>query len=243
MNALTKKALAKAFGKGAESVPVAAIDDIAALEALAAEASGNTPRGRLDKIAALDLPVCVGGLELRRLSIGALEWLNGLQGGYYAGDARTMDIAVVYALAHSHEPDALAAMGGSVSTTFKLHLWARTLKASWASLNEAAEYLLGIDRNRPAAPAADTGNGSAEDNPADFGPVLECLLSEYGNTAEYWLWEVPCATVTELLAARERRLSIQSGERGGMTSAQVSAHKAFKVAAVAFVAKWGRSDA
>jgi len=243
MNALTQKALAKAFGKGAESVPIAALDEIAALESLAEEASGNTPRGRLDKIAALDLPVCVGGLELRRLSIGALEWLHGLQGGYYAGDARTMDLAVVYALAHSREPDLLAAMGGSFKTTFVLHLWARKLKASWAALNEAAEYLLGIDRNRPALPATDAGDGSVADNPDDFGPVLECLLSEYGNTAEYWLWEVPCETVSELLAARERRLAIQSGERGGMTSAQVSAHKAFKASALAFVAKWGRTDA
>ena len=232
MNALVNKVLRKVF-PGNVAVPRAALDDLFALEALAGAATARTQSEQLTAAAALDLPVDIGDVKLWRLTMAGCEWLTQIERDWFAGDPRMMEIAVVWACAHGRDRAAFAELGGRFKTAFKLAAWARWQNVAWQALAATVKALL----PKQSAPA-DTEPAQLDDDAGAYlGGVLGALIENFGQTADYWLWDVPQETALALLARLGARAEAEAGERVGPR--QIAAHKAFAAAAKAFDAKWG----
>ena len=233
MNALVKKVLRKSLPRGGPNL--ALLDAIFELQQLADSATAKTQAEELSAAVALDLPVEVGGVKLWRLSIAACDWMEQIERDWFPRDARMMETAVVWACAHGRDKGAFAGLGGRTATAFKLGFWARQQRASWEALTATVKALL--PRKSAAEPVGEPA--PVDDDAGGYlGAVLETLLANYGQTVEYWLWEVPQETVMALLDVAGARADAES-DGAAVGARQIAAHKRFVEAAKAFDAKWG----
>jgi hypothetical protein len=175
------------------------------LEGLAAQVSG---RGFPDASGALLSPTLrVGNVTLYRLTLGAeaflrdevLPWLED-------ESARWFDLATGFVFAHANHPQALALFAGKKAEFIRhLRAWERTLDVTAQQLGAAVDTFMAAEREAVRWAAEDSDEESEVGKAAGYGPMLEVLVREYGQTSHYWLWVAPMAEVDSLLGARMAR--------------------------------------
>ena len=163
----------------------------------------------------------VGSIELRRLPIGAREFLTSQVRAWFSESSRWTAYSFAFCHAHVAEPGEVWGYEGRPKAwKARLVEWKRGLDCSEAELFQAVVDFQNevdtLDRllERINGPTPDTKGGKMhtkdedEDDPGQgsYGPLIELLSSAYGSTvppgmtaAEFWLWRVPMEEV-ELLA-------------------------------------------
>ena len=188
-----------------EIVPLLPIDKVAewfikffpAIEELNAVAKRSKRRkDAQDLIDSLDLPLMVGDISLFRLSVGALEWLEGYPQKWWAESKkpnfRLVELATVYAMAHRHKADYETLV--SEKTARKTILsWARKTNQAEDVLIMAGSYLL---PQNDAVASMIMGSGKGQDS--ESGTSIEAIGQRVAQLAGVSLfsalWEMPAET-------------------------------------------------
>jgi hypothetical protein len=254
MNKALKSALLELKREGISLDPIEDLDHILTLHALA-ERITNPPPVPGDR--AVDEPVlAIGDAVLRPLSIGARRWLTERAARWFPGDSALQDLA--YAFAMAHPPETLWAIEGRCTCFMALWDWERGLGCSLKALRAALADFLGtlstedgrkpgpgdyraavglLDGWRPLPVDYKAGcmaalaslEIEAERDTGGYGPLIELLVREYGQTPEHWLWRVPERDINMLLEARSERIDREERATSGKVgdSRMVRAHHAF----------------
>lgn len=181
----------------------------------------------IERTAFLDAPVRVGRAELHRMSIGAWIWYSTAE-EWYGGDARALQWAFWYAMAHARDGTALRAASTPAEAEARIFKWIVDAGVSAEGLRAAERALYaelpwaeeGGDRERTAEPA--------------YGPVIAGLC-KLKPDPDYWLWSVP----VEVAVQRYRDTAAQDAEAWGeqLKAWASSAFLRWRKAAKAFDAK------
>jgi hypothetical protein len=235
LHILAARVVERAVKAGATVDPVADFGDLALLDRLAREIE-HPPIG--EQLDLLDAPVIIDGVELRRLSWAAREWLATEAWGWWKDDPRQLDLAYAWAMAHARDKDALQLMRYSEpKARSTVTGWARGITANYEAIMAACAYL------SPKATGAKAEDGEADDR-SHIGPVLLTLLTEADQPLDYWIFEAPSELV-EMTLGRIRENFI--ADRARMARAMgadvppdpgawsIKATKKFNDAAKAFV--------
>lgn len=197
MHPLCESSLKVMQEAGAKFDPVSDFDDIAELNRLA---SGVT-NGQTAKYwaASLEPAITVGNITLRRLSIGAEEWLDRAQ-DWFDDD----HFLFLIGFAMSSTPDQLSTAWDADSAKKAVRQWRRNAKCSRRSLVRAVErFKIAEDASQQLEADVNT--------PVDNGWLIELLCKEYGETPDYWIWQCPGDQITML--ARNMQLRIERENR------------------------------
>lgn len=254
MNPALKSALIELKNNGVTLDPIEDIDHILTLHALGKKlvdppaVHGETLRPVLR----------IGNLTLRRISIGARRWLVDQVAEWFPTDNDRLDLAYAYAMAHAHEPETLWRWLDDRSGFVKaLKKWERTITVSMDELRKAIKSFQEESKPEPEAKPGigDYRNAlrildalvpmpeayreavglkitalQEETDEADrsYGPMIEMLVRDYGQTAEYWLWRVSYQDLCVILSARIARLNAEAREiKGAQNDRSVRDHYAF----------------
>lgn len=186
----------------------------------------------------------VGNATLRRLSIGALDFLRTEVADWFSPESEWTALSFAFCHAHGASPAEIWEHRGDVSGWKKtLKEWERTLSCSNADLihavqafqeeqDELDEILASIGTREPKK---HKGPGEAAPGSGDFGPLVELLCANYvsqvpdGMTpAEFWIWRVPIEQV-ELLTTSflDRKDAESRAKRPGKTAIARDPDRAF----------------
>lgn len=185
--------------------------DLPALKRLEALADRVEGRGFPDATAALLAPtVRVGNVTLHRLTIGAECFLRESVLPWFEDESeRLFDLATAFVFAHANAPDVLATFAGDrAGFLLAVRKWARTVKATPVQLVAALDAFVAMERQ------ISMGGEGVDHGAAAYGPLLECLVREYGHDARHWLWVASIAEVDTLLGARMAR-AVQEAQAQG----------------------------
>jgi hypothetical protein len=187
MHILAERAVKRAIAAGAAVDPVQHFDLIVELDRLA-RALGESPVS--DSIAILDRSIVVGGSTLRRLSFAARAWLEDCAETWFGKDDPCMfDLCCAWAFAHGRSRAALDACGSAADARQTVRAWLKTLDCTPEQLAAAVEAL-GAPLAPPTVLLADPVDPAAPARSARIGPVFARLIREYGQTLDYWMFEV-----------------------------------------------------
>lgn len=209
------------------------LPDLARLDRLAHQATDPASV----KHDVFDWPVRVGGVELYRLTLGAIGWLEDVVAPAMGGQDSVTDLAVAYAMAHGHAPAVLALYITEAAIAAELRRFRRGLTCTPEQLSAAVASLL------PYNDATVGGDDSK------YGEIIGLLCREYGQTPEHWLWgvsfEVCQALLSSLVAAKQAEAEAYARANRGkgtrpppMPHSRLVGLKAFKDAANELRAKW-----
>lgn len=152
----------------------------------------------------------VGNSEFRRLSIGAIEFLNTEVAAWYPQTSDWTAMSYAFCHCHQHNPTMIWGYEGRKRAWEKaIKTWQRSISMTWADLVAAVlsfqkavaelDALL-AEILGPPKPDPDTKPKSES-----YGPIIDAMASQYSFTpppgmtaAEYWIWRVPADEV-ELL--------------------------------------------
>lgn len=209
---LTKQTITSLLEETGHVLGVSDLDEINALDGLAWKVVHPTEQEETDL---LDLPVKVGNLKLRRLSWGALGWLEECAYQWFVNQPVFLDLATVYASVYSREPDALYALDGPRAARKTLKKWSRTFSATYEEVINAVEKVLPEPDAASYAEAyrrtGDNGNGK-NGHKVNYGPMVALLVREYGQTPEYWFWKASTDKSSTMLADVEARINAEDEE-------------------------------
>lgn len=158
-----------------------------------------------DRVSAFDCilhpAVHVRGLAFHHLTIGAEVFLAEMLSG--PGLGKWQDIGVAYVLCHAAEPERFLVPYAGQRGAFiaRLKEWQRTIGLSRSELRAALEYFDAAESMQDAEDA--TKEAEKREGIPDYGPLIESLMREYGQTAHYWTWEAPAAHIRAIADARE----------------------------------------
>ena len=158
-----------------------------------------------DRVSAFDCilhpAVHVRGLAFHHLTIGAEVFLAEMLAG--AGLGRWQDCGIAYVLCHATEPTRFLVPFAGQRGAFiaRLKEWQRSIGLSRSELRAALEYFDAAEAIQDAEDA--TKDMERKEGLPDYGPLIESLMREYGQTAHYWTWEAPAAHIRAIADARE----------------------------------------
>ena len=174
------------------SLTVDDFDDIVKLDKLCKAITDN--ESPINDI--LDMPVRIGGYQLKQPSVGILEWYNDWYLPLFEDSALMSDAGLAYALSLSDAPEKLWEINSKILAWWKVKLFMRRLGCTHEELRIVLKKLLNIseeDKNEDNSKKTDD-NQEAEQ--ADTGKLIATLCKEYGHTAPYWLWEAPIGLIS-----------------------------------------------
>ncbi len=182
MHPLVQQTLAKAAAAGAVIDFIADFDTLIELERLA-QAIERPPAD--ERLALLAAPIRVGGVDLHRLSLGAIEWLSERGLAWFEGDPLQQDLLVGFVMAHVKAPEAFLRLNAAREARKTIWDWRISVHASKEELGVAMTALLTV-----ADPGEKTDAGKATRRHG-FGPIVAHLVDRFGGSPAYWLWECP----------------------------------------------------
>ena len=133
----------------------------------------------------IDMPVCIGGYQLKQPTIGVLEWYNGFYLPLCTNDPLLADAGLAYALTLSDNPNQLWELENVSVCKKTVRKFLRRLNCTHSELQETIKTLLVID------------DQAEPDEPSDScaGRLIAMLCKEYGHSVQYWLWEAPIGII------------------------------------------------
>lgn len=151
----------------------------------------------------------IGGVVLRRLSIGARDFFNERPAAWFDEDREWYMRSLFYCLAEGRDPAALWAYETQRAWTRQVRRWSRKISANWREMSDAVTRFLQIEEQ-----TGEETEGSAIRR--DYGALVEMLCSEYGHDPEYWIWRCPEETVdmlwSRLVDRKDREARAASGK-------------------------------
>ena len=133
----------------------------------------------------IDMPVVVGGYQLKQPTIGILEWYNDFYLPMFETNPLMADAGLAFALSLSDTPSQLWELDSKRAVKREVKRFLRRLSCSHIELQEVLVKLLGIKDDEPKA-EGDKGNA---------GGLIAMLCKEYGHTVDYWLWDAPIGII------------------------------------------------
>jgi len=177
------------------SLSVDDFDDITRLNELCLAITDNkSPENDI-----LDMPVVIGGYQLKQPSIGVLEWYNKFYLPLFTNDPLMADGGLAYALSLSDCPEELWELKDIKTCKKEVRRFLRRLKCTHDELQDAIKVLLSIDEH--AEPEDGEGAGA--------GRLIAMLCKEYGHTAGYWLWEAPIGIINTFVNDYVQRVEME----------------------------------
>jgi len=184
------------------SLTVDDFDDIVKLDKLCKAITDND--APINDI--VDMPVVIGGYQLKQPSIGVLEWYNEWYLPMFDHSALMCDAGLAYALSLSDTPDELWKINSKVRAWWRITLFKRKLGCTHEELRVVLKKLLNISDDENNDEQSDT----EEDEPANTGKLIAILCKEYGHTAPYWLWEAPIGLINTFLYDYNARIEAET---------------------------------
>jgi len=178
--------------------------------------------------ALLNPAIRVGGVVLKRVSIGAQEFLAHCVSPWFDDNPYILNLSLAFCMAHRGEPGMIwgYADAGPKAWEKAVRRWSRALAVDYDTLLTALVAFQETAEDNLAALVPDpitrpTSAPSPESSVSKWGPLVEMLCHEYGKTPEAWVWETAMEDV-ELLIERaiarkdeERRIAAQSAAKAG----------------------------
>ena len=168
----------------------------------------------------------------------------------YADAARMNNFSTFYCLAHATDSESIWEHHNNRRGWEKaLKAWRRTLTVDYVTLcREMNAFLLDDERaqieivKRLTTPKPDAAPKAAQPKPGqDLGWLLDTLMSEYGGTVKYWIWQAPIDHTRLCLDNHNRRKHRDRREAGDTASdpndPSIKALRLFRHAEAAFVQK------
>jgi hypothetical protein len=157
------------------------------------------------------------GVTFKRLSIGMRDWIQSVCDRWYGEDRSMHNASVVYCLAHSEAPEfAWSFEADQAGWTKVIKGWMRVCKIGPEDLDCIIMALY---------PPMGPDEAKANDRAQNYGPVIEMLVREYGETPEYWIWTATDAQVETLVTRYLERIDAQeqaAAEAAGPKGARIN---------------------
>lgn len=196
----------------AEGVALRLPDDLAdliELNRLADLVTQATPSS--EYLAAVEPELQIGGVTLRRLSLGAVEFMENHVAEWFGEDPDDYLRSLVYCMAEGRDPAALFAYTTATSWRKAVRRWCRQVSVSLPELQAAIARFQRAEKTDDQAAVK-----------SDKGWLLETLLATYGGTVEQWVWKTSLEEIALLVdRLRERRneeARREAGASGGHAS-------------------------
>ena len=199
-------------------VTLDSIDDIDVVDTILRLANKTIDAGMAWQSRAILRPcIRIGNLELRRIAIGAQEFLEQVA-EWYPQDERLQNLSLVFCMANRDNPELIWGFDNPRKWRKMIRQWNRKINVDYYELLEALiDFQEKDDRGlevigqkqKPAS--ADLA--VPDDRTGAYGPVIEILCHEYGEDPETWIWRKPIEEVELLLDAYAERQ--EAGRRRG----------------------------
>jgi len=176
------------------------VADIVKLDKLCKDITDNTDP--INDI--IDMPICVGGYQLKQPTIGILEWYNEYYLPMFDNDALMADAGLAYALSLADTPKMLWDLPNVKSTKREVKRFIRGLGCSHAELQDALKRVLNIQNTD------EVNDDSDEADKQNAGRLIAMLCKEYGHTAPYWLWECPIGMINTFVSCYVARIEAET---------------------------------
>ncbi len=164
----------------------------------------------------LSLPIRCGDVDLYRPTFGALFWIEDYANDFFSDDSLIADVAVLFALAHAHQPDVFDALNERTRARKTVKSWA---KKSGIMLHDAERALAII--------FPDTEEKDSE--PSSIAGFFEVLMNAYaGSTVEYWMWEQPIDRIECIMEQASERASDEATDKKSAPNQYAPSVKALK---------------
>ncbi len=219
MNPLLKSAIRELQDeRGIRLDPLLDLDHIFRLKELADAVLGIQKDLRSEAI--IRPAVRVGSVLFRRLSIGAIEFLNKQVLTWWAEDDDKVALSYAFCHAHADDPALIWGYEGRKREWAKmLESWRRTIGVSWPELIQAVQGFQASISELDALLKEILGPGKPDrdEKPKkeSYGPMIDLLSSQYSFTvppgltpAEYWIWRVPIDEVESMVDACLNRIEM-----------------------------------
>jgi len=132
----------------------------------------------------IDMPVVVGGYQLKQPTIGILEWYNDFYLPLFESNPLMADGGLAFALSLSDAPSKLWELNDKGKAKKAVKRFLRGCSCGHQQLQDSIIFLLGGDKE-----------DSGEDKSGNAGGLIAMLCKEYGHTVDYWLWEAPIGII------------------------------------------------
>lgn len=149
-------------------------------------------------------PVAVGGVVLHPWTIGAWLWWSQCARPCFPDDSDISVLVYAFAMAHGHDLDVLQPLVTFRQIKKAVTQWGRGLDATAQELVSAINLL---HRTPSESSTQDGGDGAADD--AALDGLVDWLVSEHGQSREYWMWS---ASLSYALRLCERHKQRQRGK-------------------------------
>jgi len=187
------------------------LSDIFALDHYARQMRGGPVERLRDPF--LHPSLTYNGVTFRRLSIGMRDWIHDVCEKWY-GTGPMYNASVVYCLAHADQPEFAWSFETDQSG------WDRLVRGWMRACRIVQEDLTCIILALyPPVEYGDTAR--AREHAQDYGPLVEMLVREYGETPEHWIWtatdsqvETLATRYLERLDAKEEAAAGAAGSKG-----------------------------
>lgn len=211
MNPLARSSIRELASGGVRLDPVEDLHHIARILELADRAL--RVQKELNTLALLRPARAVGNIVLRRLSIGAQNFLQDEVGEWFEEDSEDAVLSWAFCYAHAADPAEIwTHQGDRAGWKARLRAWKKTLDVSIVELIAAINDFQLTDEEtaealRDALEAGKAGKRRVDDEDTvakgsgTLGPVLDRLIAEYGKDAEAWIWRTPAEEVELLIDA------------------------------------------
>ena len=172
------------------------VEDYPAITELDRLARAATEPPIQDKLVFCDLPVCVGDVQLYRLSWAAMDWIAYCASDWFEDDSVMYDKALAWAHAHARQPDVFRACPDKRSAEKAIKRWSWSFWAPWIQVMAAVDQLLDeLPKNKSSKTESKTTTAG----------FLDVLIETHGGTIDYWMWDVSVPAMLALTAAIHHR--------------------------------------
>jgi len=147
----------------------------------------------------LDLPFVVSGIEFRRLTGGALLWLQEVAADAFPEGSVIGQYAIGFAMAHSYDQEVFYELCTKKLAVKAVKKWMRKNPLSMDHLALVFQALLS------------SSSGGDEPKGLNMIPFYDGIISQYGKSLNYWKWHVPHEVATMLVDAMFIRKAREQG--------------------------------
>lgn len=168
--------------------------DLEALYRLSVKATQGDPSAAMRSF--LEPRRKVGGITLRRLSIGSEAYLNENVIPWFARDDYWRTLGICYCMAVSEDTEALWEIGANKSEFLNaVSRWRKGIKLSFRQLEtELDAFLNGPEAFRVEQPPEEK---KEEKGPGDYGFLVGFLTMHQGHDPHYWTWVASIEEVSD----------------------------------------------
>ena len=117
-------------------------------------------------------------------TIGSSIWIQDIATPIFKDDQENLMLCIAYALAHANQKEVFQ-LEDPVEIKNKVRKWARKLVIRQDELDAVWKALLPQQKTNQIEDIKEQNT----DTESDYFPIVARLVSEFGNNAEYWLWE------------------------------------------------------